>query len=77
MGADRFLCIVIVSVVMMGLATETVSTRSRPILSPIWQKITPPSGRDRKPAAKAPYDATREETGSSEGKNCVPLIAAR
>ena len=57
---------------------SSVATRLtlRPSRSPIWPNRMPPTGRARKPDAKAPNAAIVPTTGSCAGKNTRPNTSA-
>ncbi len=48
----------------------------RPKRSPIWPNSNPPSGRDRKPDAKAPKAAIVPTRGLWDGKKTFPKTSA-
>ena len=57
--------------------TESFNATCLPARSPIRPKTTPPRGRTRNPAAKAPKAPISEAAGSLEGKNSLPITVAK
>ena len=53
--------------------TESIKARVRPTRSAIRPRSTPPIGRTRKPAAKAPKAEIKDVLGSAEGKKLLPI----
>ena len=64
---------VLASPIMMTVMKSMVR---RPYLSPKWPKMAPPMGRNRKPTANEPMEASSPATWLSEGKNNGPNTTA-
>ena len=58
------------------ISSASTSIFLRPTLSPKWPKITPPTGRARKPTPKVANEASVAMTGSTFGKNSLSKTSA-